>query len=133
MVCCGSVSDFGNVLVPVLASVPAPVPLRFRFRIQTIFSIVFQQQFFLYKILTFPCQKQHYFPESWPLNFDLLTFLFHFCWIRIQIRSPNRNANAFCFGKMLRFLRFWFHNTESIRENMKKRWKCYTYIRKKVC
>ncbi len=32
----------------------------------------------LYKILPFKCQKQHYFPESWPLIFDIFTFLFHF-------------------------------------------------------
>jgi hypothetical protein len=49
--------------------------VRFRvrcwFRIQTIFST---SEKHLYKILPFKCQKQHYFPESWPLTLILLLF-----------------------------------------------------------
>jgi hypothetical protein len=70
--------------------------LRFPLRIQTILSTVFQQNKF-YKILPFPCQKQHYFPESWPLTFDFFDFFIPF-YVGSRSKSKsdwNRIRNAF--------------------------------------
>jgi hypothetical protein len=61
MIYCGSGSDFGKDSI--------------QFRIQTIFSSVIHQQKICPKsaIVMQPC-----FPDSWPLIFDFLTFVFHF-------------------------------------------------------
>jgi hypothetical protein len=67
----------------------------------------------LYLILPFRCQMYFYFPV-WPRTFEFLTFLLHFCWIRIQIqfRNPNRNAFRFWFrSRLSKKLWFRFHNT----------------------
>jgi hypothetical protein len=51
-------------------SVPVPDPNNI--------SSVFQQNKICSKsCIFFQCQKQHYFPESWPLTFDFC-FIFHF-------------------------------------------------------
>jgi hypothetical protein len=60
----GSGSDFGKVLIPV----PDPDNIYDSFpRIKN-----------LYKILPFQCQKQHYFPKSWPLILDFFYFFIPF-------------------------------------------------------
>jgi hypothetical protein len=50
---------------------------------QNLFSTVFQQQKFLTK--SFSMSESAFYPESWPLNFDFLTVLFHF------ILDPHTN------------------------------------------
>ncbi len=62
-ICCGSGSDFGKVLVPV------PDPDNIEHSFPTTKN--------LHKVLPLQCQNQLYFPESCPLMFDFLTFLFH--------------------------------------------------------
>jgi hypothetical protein len=50
MVCCGSSSDFGKVLVPIPVSVPAPDPRQYLAQ--------FSKNEKLHKILPIQCQKQ---------------------------------------------------------------------------
>jgi hypothetical protein len=63
MIYYSSGSDFGQVSVPVQVSAPVPNPTKIG----------------VYKIMPFQCQKQHYFPERWPLIFDFLTLFISFC------------------------------------------------------
>jgi hypothetical protein len=77
MICCGFV--FGKVLVPVPFSDPDNI------------STVFQQQkIYTNKKLPFQCQMQHYFPESWPLIFDFLTFFK----ITFYVGSGSKSGSA---------------------------------------
>jgi hypothetical protein len=47
--------------------------------------------------MPFQCQKQHYFPESWPLMFDYY-FSFHFILNPDQYPVPERNLNVMRSG-----------------------------------
>jgi hypothetical protein len=106
MICCGSGSDFGIVLVPV----------PFRFCIRTIFSTVFQQPKNVYKILV----RISIIFQKIGLIFDFSTF-FHF-----YIASASKSGTGSGIetivhsgpgyeGKKLQFLRFRFrfHNNKS--------------------
>ncbi len=95
--CCGTVVP-GLWFVAVVVLVPTLEKFWFwlRFRIQTIFSTIFQQQ----KIFTY---KTCLYFQSWPLILVFLPFLFYLCYIRIQIRFRNRVQN-----RKLDAFRFWF-------------------------
>jgi hypothetical protein len=98
MIYCGSGSDFGKLLVPV----PDPNNIWHSFPNKKNW----------HKILPFQCQKQqHYFPESWPPSFDLLTFFIPFIQTIAQffnkilvqksclfnVRNPRKSASHIRF------------------------------------
>ncbi len=84
--CCGSVinycgSDFGFRFRFRF--------LQLRFRIQTLFSTVFQQQQKYVRNLAFLMSEAALFPKSSPFFFDFLLFYYILCWMRILIRFPE--------------------------------------------
>ncbi len=95
MICCGSGSDFGKVLVPV----PDPDPD---------IITVSQKQNNCAKSCLFNVRNS-FPPEILPLIFVFSLFYYILCWIRIQIqfRHRIRNRTAFRF----QFLRFRLYNT----------------------
>jgi hypothetical protein len=62
-----------------------------------------------------------YFPESWPLIFDFLTFLLDFMLDPDQIQFRNRIRSAFGFRfrqcKKLQFLRFRYQPLRQTRRD----------------
>ncbi len=78
MIYCGSGSDFGQVWLR----------FRFRFRIKTIFSTVFKQQFFIIQNLVFSMTEAALFPRKLASHFYFFDLKkFHFTLIPVPLRQ----------------------------------------------